>query len=107
MVAPGGLPAKADDYKQVLLGHERHGPVSALPVIAAPGLTSHRAVWHQMIAHLRDTDVVAVDLRGRGASRDLPGPSSIGQHAVDLIDLADELGIERFVLAGHSLGAFV
>jgi lipase len=107
MVAPVGLPAKADDYKQGLLGHERHGPVSALPVIAAPGLTSHRAVWHQMIAHLRDTDVVAVDLRGRGASRHLLGPSSIGQHAVDLIDLADELGIERFVLAGHSLGAFV
>ena len=107
MGAPGGPSAKADDYKQGLIGHERHGPVGAVPVIAAPGLTSHRAVWHQMIAHLPDADVVGADLRGRGASRDLPGPSSIGRHALDLIDVADELGIERFVLAGHSLGAFV
>ena len=106
MGAPVGPSDKAEACKPGLLGHERHGPVGAVPVIAAPGLTSHRGVWHQMIAHLPDTDVVAVDLRGRGASRDLPGPSSIGQHAVDLINLADELGIERFVLAGHSLGAF-
>ena len=107
MVAPEGPSTSAEDVRRRVISHQRHGPPSALPVIAAPGLTSHRGVWDQMIAHLPDSEIIAVDLRGRGESRDLPGPSSISQHAADVIALADELGIERFIFIGHSLGAFV
>ena len=107
MVTPQGPSTDTKDLEGRVIGYERHGPSGALPVIAAPGLTSHRGVWHQMIAHLPDREIVAVDLRGRGESRDLPGPSSVRQHAADVIALADELELERFIFAGHSLGAFV
>lgn len=60
-----------------------------------------------MIAFLPDTDFVAPDLRGRGGSRELPGPSSIGQHAEDLLQLADALDSEKVIVAGHSMGGFV
>jgi hypothetical protein len=64
MVAPERPSTNAEDLERRMIGHERHGPSRALPVIAAPGLTSHRAVWHQMIAHMPDSEIIAVDLRG-------------------------------------------
>jgi lipase len=95
------------EVKGGLLHYERTGPPGGLPVIAAPGLTSHRSVWHRVAACLPEVDFVSVDLRGRGESRELPGPSTIAQHAEDLLALADALGAERVVVAGHSMGGFV
>jgi pimeloyl-ACP methyl ester carboxylesterase len=49
--------------------------------------------------------LIAPDLRGRGRS-DMPaGEYGIHTHCNDLIGLMDKLGIERFVVAGHSFGA--
>ncbi len=89
------------------LYYERFGPRTGTPVIGAPGLTSHRSAWEQVIAHLPGVDFAAADLRGRGDSRLLPGPSSMSQHASDLVKLADALEAEKVVVAGHSMGAGV
>src|SRR5205807_234560 len=43
--------------------------------------------------------------RGYGKSQKPQGPVSIEQQAADGLALMDYLGIERFHLAGHSLGA--
>ncbi|MHB8694862.1 MAG: alpha/beta hydrolase, partial [Solirubrobacteraceae bacterium] len=74
---------------------------------AVHSLTQHRGVWDACRGSLGDMDLIAVDLRGRGASRDLPGPSSIARHVTDLESIVDALGLERIVIAGQSLGAFV
>jgi pimeloyl-ACP methyl ester carboxylesterase len=51
--------------------------------------------------------VLAPDLRGRGDSAALPGPYGIAAHVADLISVLDHLDVERVVLVGHSMGAYV
>ena len=51
--------------------------------------------------------VIAPDLRGRGRSNGLAGPRGLAAHARDLVAVLDALGVERAVVVGHSMGAFV
>jgi pimeloyl-ACP methyl ester carboxylesterase len=45
-----------------------------------------------------------MDLRGYGARKQVPGEFTIAEAAGDALDLADELGWDRFSLIGHSMG---
>ncbi len=51
--------------------------------------------------------VVLPDLRGHGRSPPVPGPRSVVDHGADVAALVHELGLERPVLGGWSLGAQV
>lgn len=44
------------------------------------------------------------DWRGYGASRNIAGKHSMGEMAGDMLALADELGWQRFMVVGHSMG---
>lgn len=87
------------------------GAPPALPVLLVHGITASHMAWPEMAAQLlRDTCtplVVAPDLRGRGRSNQLPAPYGLVQHADDLAAVLDHLGIERALVVGHSMGAFV
>lgn len=79
-------------------------------VLAAHGITASSMAWPAVAAALPDTwCLVAPDLRGRGASRDLPGAGGLHAHARDLCRAAEQLDPdgEGVVLAGHSMGAYV
>jgi lipase len=78
-------------------------------VLAVHGITASAYSWPGVAAALPSNwRLVAPDLRGRGLSRDLPGPSSLVRHAADVCTLAEQLGGEgELVLAGHSMGAYV
>jgi pimeloyl-ACP methyl ester carboxylesterase len=55
-----------------------------------------------------DLQLVAVDLRGRGHSETTPaGTYGWGNHAQDVLDLADSLAFERFAIVGQSMGGSV
>ena len=72
------------------------------------GITANQRWWHRLVPRLAsDIGWLAVDLRGRGLSADVAGRSSIATHADDLLALLDDVGVERAVVAGHSMGAFV
>ncbi|GAB3020604.1 hypothetical protein GCM10011376_23170 [Nocardioides flavus (ex Wang et al. 2016)] len=77
------------------------------PVLAVHGVTAHHLSWGWLADELPAREVVAPDLRGRGRSRELPGPWGMATHADDLVAVLDALGHERAVLVGHSMGAFV
>ncbi len=85
------------------------GPGGDAPlVIAVHGITANAAAFAPLARRLTPTvNVVAVDLRGRGASGAHPGPYGLAAHAADVWRLADALGCERPVLVGHSMGAYV
>jgi pimeloyl-ACP methyl ester carboxylesterase len=53
--------------------------------------------------------VVALDLRGHGDSSHPPDPAaySLDRLAVDVVEVADALGLARFRLLGHSMGGMV
>lgn len=82
------------------LGHGR-------PLVLVPGIfSSHRALAPLALELRKQRRVVAFDLRGRGRAP-LDGPFGIERHADDLWRAIDALELERPLLCGHSLGAFV
>jgi pimeloyl-ACP methyl ester carboxylesterase len=79
------------------------------PVLALHGITAQHRAFNAVARHLRHSDgIAALDLRGRGNS-EKPSSGSYGldEHARDVIRTLDYLGIERAVVVGHSMGAFV
>src|SRR5215216_3822033 len=79
------------------------------PVLALHGITAQHRAFNTAARHLRHGDgIAALDLRGRGDSEKPPsGSYGPDEHARDVIRTLDYLGIERGVLVGHSMGAFV
>lgn len=51
--------------------------------------------------------IIAMDLRGRGLSEKPPAGYSIAHHCQDINVLLENLGVERAVIMGHSLGALI
>jgi pimeloyl-ACP methyl ester carboxylesterase len=77
-------------------------------VIAVHGITANAVCWQAVARALpEDWTLYAVDLRGRGHSAALPGPYGFDQHGADLCGAVLALGLDRPVLAGHSLGAYI
>ncbi|HEX2163442.1 MAG TPA: alpha/beta hydrolase, partial [Thermoanaerobaculia bacterium] len=89
--------------------HVEDGGSGGLPVVFVHGLGGRAAQWEEQLARLRPSRrALALDLRGHGASAPAAGAAyAIADFAADVVAVADELGLERFVLAGHSLGASV
>ena len=78
------------------------------PIICVHGITAN-AFYFQALADALASDhrVFAYDLRGRGDSDKPEQGYNIPIHAADLSELIDELGLERPVVIGHSLGALI
>lgn len=84
------------------------GSPGAPLVVAAHGITANAWSW-SAVARALDGEIglVAVDLRGRGASSDAPGPFGIRRHADDLATVIEKLSAAPAVVTGHSMGACV
>jgi lipase len=84
------------------------GTTDAAPtVLLIHGVTASHLSWPFVAERLPEVRVVAPDLRGRGRSNDLSGPAGLATHARDMVAVLDVLGVERVVVVGHSMGAFV
>ncbi|WP_448628528.1 alpha/beta fold hydrolase [Geodermatophilus sp. URMC 64] len=77
------------------------------PVLAVHGLSSNCRLWNWLRAEAPELALVAPDLRGRGASVHVGGPSSVARHVEDMIAVLDELGLDRASVCGMSMGGFV
>jgi lipase len=76
--------------------------------LAAHGITGSSMSWAAVGRHLDDGwSLLAPDLRGRGESRHLPPPYGLAAHADDLLAVAAHLDVDRAVITGHSMGAYV
>ena len=68
---------------------------------------SHRTFAPVIASLASGSAVVSYDHRGWGAARDLPGPYGISELADDALAVIAGLGLGRYVLVGHSMGAKV
>jgi pimeloyl-ACP methyl ester carboxylesterase len=80
---------------------------SSAPVLALHGVSSTRRLWMWLRAEAPDLTLVAPDLRGRGDSLDVSGPSSVPVHADDMVAVLDALGLDAVHVCGMSMGGFV
>src|SRR5580704_3166134 len=85
----------------------RYGPAGSEPVVAVHGITANSREWIAVARALEGrAALLALDLRGRAASRELPAPFGMQAYARDMLAVMDHLSLERAVLVGHSLGAY-
>lgn len=77
------------------------------PLILIPGITSPAITWGFVAERLgRQFDTYVLDVRGRGLSSTGPDLAyDIDTCADDIIAFADTLGLENYILVGHSMGA--
>ncbi|MFG1944758.1 alpha/beta hydrolase [Nonomuraea sp. NPDC048826] len=78
-------------------------------IVAVHGITASLMAWQAVGRRLPDGwSLVAMDLRGRGHSADLPGPYGLERHAEDVLRVAEHVGAgPGAVLTGHSMGGYV
>lgn len=77
------------------------------PVLAVHGISSNSRLWHWLADVAPGITLVAPDLAGRGDSPAVAGASSMARHADHLVELLDDLGLDRVDLLGMSMGGFV
>ena len=82
-------------------------PGSGPTVLGLPGLGSSGTTFGFLADALPDAHVVSVDLRGRGASQHLPGPTGLRAHARDVAAVLAELDLTEVAVVGHSMGAYL
>ncbi len=83
------------------------GVLAASPtVLLVHGVTSSHLAWPFVVERLPGVRVIAPDLRGRGRSNGVEGPSGMAAHADDLAAVLDASAAERVVVVGHSMGGF-
>jgi haloacetate dehalogenase len=104
------------DYREVRVGPTSYRPGVAgegPPVLLLHGFPQTHHCWRGAAPELaRDHTVVVVDLKGYGSSRSEPGgPLGEGyssrERAAELVELMQELGLERFSVTGHDRGGRV
>ncbi len=102
--SPDGLSLYARDYAPA------DGP-ARLPVIAIHGLTRNSADFDVIAALIAQSGrrVLAVDVRGRGQSDRAPDPMTYTPdvYARDVVALMEQLGIEKAVFLGTSMGGLI
>lgn len=77
-------------------------------ILGLHGITANCRSWDGLASVLAPRhQVIAMDLRGRGFSDKPPSGYSIENHIRDILALLNELQINKAVLMGHSLGAFI
>jgi 3-oxoadipate enol-lactonase len=89
----------------VTLHHVLDGPAGAPALVLASSLGTTLAMWEPQISQLAEGfRVVRYDRRGHGRSPVTAGATTIDALGGDLLELLDELGLERVSFCGISLG---
>ena len=88
------------------LYYETHG--AGQPLVLISGLGYPLWQWHKMVPFLAEHfQVITFDNRGVGQSDKPAGPYTAQMLAADTAGLLDALGIEKAIIAGHSMGGFI
>lgn len=88
------------------LYYEVHG--EGRPLILISGLGYPLWQWHKMVPCLAEYfKVITFDNRGVGQSDKPAGAYTAQMLAADTVGLLDALGIDKAIVAGHSMGGFI
>jgi pimeloyl-ACP methyl ester carboxylesterase len=104
MTEPKMIKANGDGIKiQLAIWGKKGGNI-----FCVHGITANSRFWDCLASALSPHHrVMAMDLRGRGLSDKPSTGYSIEHHCKDILALMHDQALERFILMGHSLGAFI
>jgi len=96
-IAAGALELEALEY----------GDPAAPPVLALHGWLDNAASFERLAPSIPGVRLIALDLPGHGHSQHRPAGTwyHYVDYVSDILAAADALGLERYTLLGHSLGA--
>lgn len=83
---------------------EAHGPDGATPIVLVHGAPDRASSFRPLLAELGDRRVVVYDRRGYGRSLGAEPPTSMTDHALDLLGVIEQTGGAAVVVA-HSFGS--
>ncbi|GAB2856364.1 alpha/beta fold hydrolase [Actinoallomurus bryophytorum] len=88
------------------IAYDDEGSAGAPVVVLVHGHPFDRSMWRPQVERLVEAGrrVIVPDLRGYGESAVVPGKTPLAAFAHDIIELLDQLGVERFALGGLSMG---
>ena len=96
------------DVDGVRLAYDDVGRRDGVPLVFIHGWTANRHRWDDQLSQFAGRcRVISLDLRGHGDSDLTPDPYTIGGLAREVLALLDELGVDRFVPVGHSMGGMI
>jgi pimeloyl-ACP methyl ester carboxylesterase len=94
------------ELESVALEVEDHG--EGVPVVLLHGFPLSSEIWTPIRTAVEEAArLITPDLRGFGGSEKPEGDYAMETLAGDILQLVDRLGVERFVLGGHSMGGYV
>lgn len=90
------------------LDYRTYGHAANPPLMLIHALGTDHRFWEEPAGLLsRRYHCIAPDLQAAGGTPVPPSPVTAEEHAADLIDLADELGISRMAVAGCAIGGMI
>lgn len=90
------------------LYYEDYGPKDPVPFIFIHGWISSSEFWRNQVEHLKDKrQIIVLDLRGHGRSDKPREEYSIKKFSEDLNSFMNQVGIDKAILVGHSMGGMI
>lgn len=90
----------------VSLHYQEYG--QGMPVLMLHGFPFDHRIWRTQVEALKSTyRLITPDLRGHGQSSAPEGVYDMDLMVADLVVLLDNLGIDRAVWVGHSMGGYI
>lgn len=84
------------------------GPRGAPWVVLLNSMAADTSMWRKQVDELATRyQVMCMDWRGHGGSRDEPAPYTLDMLATDVVEAMQDLGVKRPHLAGTSLGGMI
>jgi pimeloyl-ACP methyl ester carboxylesterase len=78
------------------------------PLVLVHGYLGGSSQWDGVVPVLKQHfDVITVDLAGYGMANHLAAPTTLADHARNVLATLDHLGIDRFHCLGHSMGGMI
>ena len=78
------------------------------PLVLLHGFPLDIGVWDAILPLLEHQyEIIIPNLRGFGKSESRTGEYSLSNMADDVADLLDHIGLEKSIIAGHSMGGYV
>ncbi len=99
------LKMSINDFK---VSYNDSGSDNAITIIFIHGFPFNKSMWDKQTAALKDSyRVIAYDVRGHGNSEGGIGNFSIDLFVADLIELIDNLMLDKVVICGLSMGGYI